>query len=357
MKQKGNLKLYMNKLIINTANDELFIVLKKGDEIFSQSINSKMHHNETMLPVIDQLLKEKEVEIGNVDEFGVVIGPGSFTGIRVGISTIKAFRDALGVKAKGVNNLDYLFSLAQKENEEVETVAINGSRDSYFVAKRIHGVVYKYERNLTLNELIDVSENKPIGMFKEDENLNCFVVKQDAKTLLDCVEVSSDEDLVPVYYQLSQAENEKLKKVNVKIERVGIGDVEEISSLERLNITVNPVSKRQIESALNSESYVLFKAVVENEIVGFIMLQQSDELNIDSVVIKKGFRNLGIGTKLIERANEYAIEKGIKMLSLEVSYVNITAFLLYQKLGFVERRIRKNYYADGSDAVEMVRKV
>ena len=132
---KGNLKLYMNKLLINTATDELFIVLKKDNEIFSTVLNSKMHHNETMLPAIDAMLNANGVKINEIEEFGVTIGPGSFTGIRVGISTIKAFRDALWVVARGVNNLDYLYALAKNKNPEIETVAIGGSKDSYFVAK------------------------------------------------------------------------------------------------------------------------------------------------------------------------------------------------------------------------------
>lgn len=347
----------MNKLVINTANDELFIVLKLGNRVFSKSINSKMHHNETMLPIIDEMLKECNVEIENIDEFGVVVGPGSFTGIRVGIATIKAFRDAVGVKAKGVNNLDYLFALAQKENSEIETVAISGSRDSYFVAKLIHGVVYKYERNLTLNELIQVSENKQIGMFKEDENLNCLVVKQDEDVLIRCVENSQDEMLVPVYYQLSQAENEKLKRSEIKIERATRLDLNCIVELEKNNILVNTMSEKQIETALNDGNYQVFKATIESETVGFVMLNKSDELNIDSIAVKQEFRNLGVATKLIERAEIFAKENKIATLSLEVANRNITAYLLYKKLGFQNRRTRKKYYADGSDAVEMIKEL
>lgn len=345
----------MNKLIINTANDELFIVLKKDNEIFSQSINSKMHHNETMLPVIDEMLKQHNLEIGDIGEFGVVIGPGSFTGIRVGISTIKAFRDALQAKAKSINNLDYLFYLANKANPSVETVAIAGSRDSYFVAKRIHGIVYKYERNLTLKELVSVSENKPIGMFKEDENLNCFVVNQNANVLLDCYNISHDETLVPVYYQLSQAENEKFKRMEVQIQTATSEDLVNIAALEENNILVNSMSEEQIKIALNDENYIVLKAVVDNQIAGFIMLQKSDELNIDSVAVNKEFRNLGIATKLIQESEKIAKQLNISTLSLEVAYTNITAYLLYQKMGFVERRVRKNYYADGSDAIEMIK--
>ena len=347
----------MNKLLINTATDELFIVLKKDNEIFSTILNSKMHHNETMLPEIDKILNENSIEIGDINEFGVVIGPGSFTGIRVGISTIKAFRDALNVKAKGINNLDYLFALAKDKNEEIETVAINGSRDSYFVAKLIHGVVYKYPRNLTLNELVEVSEGEQIGMFKQDDNLNSFVVEHDAKVFLDCFEKSNDETLVPVYYQLSQAENEKLKRSEVEIKEATVEDLGEIVKLEQDNITINTMYEDQIRSALNDKNYTIFKAVIDNEIAGFIMLQKSDEFNIDSIAVNKDFRNLGIATKLIEKAETYAKENNIETLSLEVAYTNITAYLLYKKLGFVKRRTRKNYYKNGDDAIEMTKRV
>lgn len=347
----------MNKLVINTANDELFIVLQKANDLFCKTSNSKMHHNETMLPLIDELLIECDVKIEEIDELGVVIGPGSFTGIRVGIATIKAFRDSLNVKAKGINNLDYLFKLANRINADVETVAIAGSRDSYFVAKLVHGVIYKYERNLTLKELIEVAENKPIGMFNTDSNLNCVVVNQDKKVMVDCLQESEDETLVPVYYQLSQAENEKLKRSEVKINKATIADLQEIVELEKNNILVNTMSANQIENAITNDNYVVFTAKIESEVVGFVMLQKSDELNIDSVAVKKEFRNLGIATKLINKAEEYAKENKIQNLSLEVGYKNITAYLLYKKLGFEQRRIRKNYYADGTDCIEMIKNI
>lgn len=347
----------MNKLIVNTANDELFIVLKKGNEIFSELIGSKMHHNETMLPKIDEILSNNNLDIQEIEEYGVVIGPGSFTGIRVGISTIKAFRDAVNGKAKGINNLDYLYALAKNQNPNIEAVAINGSKDSYFVAKLINGIVYKYERNLTLEELIKVAENKQIGMFKKDENVNCFVVEQDVKILLECMDNSCDETLVPVYYQLSQAENEKIKRNEIVIKKAILKDLKDIVSLEQNNIKTNTMTENQIKQAVKDCNYYLYKAEVENEIVGFIMLQKSDELNIDSIVVKKEYRNFGIATKLIKKADELAKRNKIETLSLEVSHKNITAYLLYKKLGFVERRVRKKYYADGANAIEMIKKV
>ncbi|MBE5741550.1 MAG: tRNA (adenosine(37)-N6)-threonylcarbamoyltransferase complex dimerization subunit type 1 TsaB [Clostridiales bacterium] len=343
----------MNRLLINTANEELFIVLQVQDKVFFKTNDTPVKHNEAMLPLIDTLLGENGLKVNDIDEFGVVIGPGSFTGIRVGIATIKAFRDSVNKVAKGVNNLDYLFALAKSQNPNIDTVAIKGSNDSYFVAKWIHEVLCKYERNLTQKELIDLAESKPIGVFKADDEIDCFVVSPDANILLACYERSIDDALVPVYYQLSQAENEKLKRGEVEILPAEMSDLQDILLLENESITSNTLSESDIVTALDNKNYATFKAVFNGEFVGFIILQITNEINIISVAVKKDFRNLGLATRLINQTKAFAHDRDIKTLSLEVSYKNITAYLLYKKLGFTEGRIRKGYYADGSDAVEM----
>jgi len=345
----------MNRLIINTANDELLMVLKTEDQVFFKLNESKMRHNESMLPLLDELLADSKLGIANIDEFGVVVGPGSFTGIRVGISTIKALRDALKTKAKGINNLDYLYSLAVSQNKEIETVAIHGSRDSYFVAKKIGDALYKYEHNLTLQELNRVADNKPIGMFKADENVNAFVVKTTPEILVECYEKSNDETLLPVYYQLSQAENEKLKNGVIEIAEASENEIEKILKIETESMQTNALTRQDFERALNNGNYKLFVCRFNGEVVGFMLLQITDELCVMGVAVEKEMRNVGVATKLFNRAFEFAKEINISSISLEVSEKNLTASLLYQKLGFSSRRIRKNYYSDGSNAVEMVK--
>lgn len=346
----------MKKLIVNTANDKLLVVLSCDNKVFYKINEGKSHHNESMFLLIDEILKENKIEINEIDEFGVVIGPGSFTGIRVGISTIKAFRDSLNVPAKGINNLDYLFMLAKEKNPDIETVALCGSKDSYFVAKLINGIVYKYERNLTLTELNKVSEGKPVAMFKQDNSVNCFVVEDDACVLLKCLNESVDLELKPVYYQLSQAENEKLKRGEVCVEVAKVEDYQKILQLETQNILINTLTEQDIETALSDKSYKTFIVKFNDDIVGFIITQITDEVNIVSVVVDKMFRNLGLATKLINEVEEFAKLNKLN-ISLEVAYNNITAYLLYTKLGFKTRRVRKKYYANGVDALEMVKEL
>lgn len=347
----------MNKLIINTANEELEIVLSIGDNVFSKSDKSRSHHNETMLPLLDELLKSHNLKIRDIDELGVVVGPGSFTGIRVGIATIKAFRDSLGICAKGINNMDYLFHLAKSQDDKIDIVAIKGSRDSYFVARLINKVVYKYERNLSLEELKDISKGNKIGMFVADENLNVYIVKFDPKVLLKCFDDSADENLIPIYYQLSQAENEKLRRKNFEILKPTKDELNLVAKIEQDSIEYNRLKLEDFLQMYDNTNYEIAVGKLDDEIVGFILIQITDEINITSLAVKKEFRNLGVGTKLLNWLENFALSKNIDTISLEVNSKNITAYLLYEKFGFTVRRERKNYYSDGNACLEMMKKV
>ena len=62
-------------------------------------------HAETVLPLIDTLLEENGVTIAQIDRFAVDIGPGSFTGVRIGVSLVNALAFALGRPIVSVNSL------------------------------------------------------------------------------------------------------------------------------------------------------------------------------------------------------------------------------------------------------------
>lgn len=343
----------MNRLIINTANEDLYILLNADKKFYSKDLNNKIKHNEAIIPTVDSLLSEAGLQLKDIDEFGVVVGPGSFTGIRVGIATIKAFRDAIGVKAKGINNLDLLFELAKILKPKTKVVAIKGSRDSYFVAREVNGAVYKYDRNLTTSELLDLAGSSLIGMYEIDDNLPCFKVNLDNETLDSILEKSTDENLIPVYYQLSQAEREKQQKFEIEIVKPEIKDAVAIADIEANTMTYNVLNRHQIESILRSKSGLNYVAKVNGEIVGFVLAECSDEINIVSLAVDPDFRNLGIATKLIDMLNK-SLNSNCTVISLEVKKDNARAYVLYEKLGFKVRRIRKKYYDDGSDCIEMV---
>jgi len=80
-------------------------LFRDGRLVDERAADSGKKHAETALPLMDELLEENGVSIGNVDLFAVDIGPGSFTGVRIGVSLVNALAYATGKKVVPVNAL------------------------------------------------------------------------------------------------------------------------------------------------------------------------------------------------------------------------------------------------------------
>ena len=97
----------------------------------------------------------------------------------------------------------------------------------------------------------------------------------------------------------------------------------------------------------NSRYIVAKNVQSNNEIVGFagikIFLDDADIMNI---VVKKNYRNNGVGTLLLENLISLCNELNLQSLSLEVNEENLPAINLYKKFGFKDIGTRKNYYKD-----------
>lgn len=98
-----------NILAIDTTTDRL-LVCAQINGAFSQKIsdNALKKHNGLLLVYIDEVLAELNATLSDIDCFACVVGPGSFTGIRIGIATIKAFCMALGKKAVAIDSLSLI---------------------------------------------------------------------------------------------------------------------------------------------------------------------------------------------------------------------------------------------------------
>lgn len=69
-------------------------------------LNVKTAHSERLMTVIDQALKQASLTTSDIDVFGIAIGPGSFTGLRIGLSTVKGFSYATGKPVVSVPTLE-----------------------------------------------------------------------------------------------------------------------------------------------------------------------------------------------------------------------------------------------------------
>ncbi|MBQ3502371.1 MAG: tRNA (adenosine(37)-N6)-threonylcarbamoyltransferase complex dimerization subunit type 1 TsaB, partial [Clostridia bacterium] len=274
----------MNYLLINTANDELVILVYKDGKIFACNEKGAKKHNEILLPKLSEVLQQAEISLEQIDEFGVVIGPGSFTGIRVGIATVKAFKDVFNKPVRAINNLNLLYEISKAQGNDCSAVAIEGSLNSYFVGKVHNNKIDIYERNLSLDELTNVVGGGEVAMYANTHNLDVGkCVEFDNESFVKAFLQSTSNDLTPVYYQLSQAENDKIEHADVDIREAEVWDIKAISELDKNNFA-GAWNEQMLEKLLLSKSSVIYVVEIENKLVGFLVAENDvDEYNISHV--------------------------------------------------------------------------
>lgn len=113
-----------------------------------------------------------------------------------------------------------------------------------------------------------------------------------------------------------------------------------------------------LKSELMGENKQYIVAKRENAIIGFagVMLVPPD-MELMNIVTKKSERGKGIGTFLLNKIIEIAQNNKMEQILLEVSSKNYIAKKMYEKAGFVEIGLRKNYYSLQEDAIIMSKKV
>jgi tRNA threonylcarbamoyladenosine biosynthesis protein TsaB len=96
-------------LAVDTSTQSGSVALLKGDSVLAEClINVGINHSKTLLPAIERILSLGVAKIAEVDLFALTIGPGSFTGLRVGASTVKGLALGADKPVVGVSSMDAL---------------------------------------------------------------------------------------------------------------------------------------------------------------------------------------------------------------------------------------------------------
>lgn len=143
------------QLFIDTSSDYIQLALKHEDTscpIFTSQLLAGKKMSEGILPLLDSLLKKASIKIDAIKEIFCCRGPGSFTGVRIGISLAQGLALGLGIKCYGISTLDIMAAFHHfVKNEDGFKVAslINGNIfavRSYLFSKNEFSKYYLEER-------------------------------------------------------------------------------------------------------------------------------------------------------------------------------------------------------------------
>jgi [ribosomal protein S18]-alanine N-acetyltransferase len=145
--------------------------------------------------------------------------------------------------------------------------------------------------------------------------------------------------------------------MRLKIRDASNRDLPQVVEIERLSFD-NPWSRDSFVRELSLPFSRTTVAVTANStleaIVGYLCRWLvADECHILNVAVRPEARRAGVGARLMEEAIAEAKRERARFVTLEVRRSNVAARSLYRKLFFEERRLRKNYYGSGEDAIVM----
>lgn len=143
----------MITLVFDTCFNKTYIVLRKDDNILENIViesTASNYHSVYLIPKIRDLLKKHSMLVNNIDAIGVNIGPGSFTGIRAGITIARVIAQQANLKLVGVNSLQILSKLNKSDKN---TVVVTDARKN-----KVYFGLYNKSEELTAPMLIDKDE-------------------------------------------------------------------------------------------------------------------------------------------------------------------------------------------------------
>ena len=128
------------------------------------------------------------------------------------------------------------------------------------------------------------------------------------------------------------------------IESMTVDDISQVAEIERQIFSI-PWSEKAFRDSMESDNTIYIVAKENNNVAGDAGMYLSfEEGNITNVAVNPLSRRKGIGEKIVRDILNRAYEKGVRDVFLEVRETNSVAIALYEKIGFKEEGIRKNFY-------------
>lgn len=239
----------MKILSIDTSSNICGVSILDNDNLICNLDNDTGRtHSENLMPMIKDALSKAKITLNEIDLIVCDIGPGSFTGIRIGIATVKAFNDSLNIPCIGISSLEALayninnnsslvcsildckndncyFALYERKEKIFETLIEPQAEDIYSTLSILKSYIeYNFENsNITfVGDGSKIYQNQIKETFKESQiadenqdNLNSYNLGICGYEKYINNE-NSNEEILPLYLKKPQAQKlleEKLKGI------------------------------------------------------------------------------------------------------------------------------------------------
>lgn len=197
----------MNYLVIDTSFLFINIYIVKKDKVLKKcNLKVEKDMSNKILPLLRRILLDQNMTINDINTIFITIGPGSFTGVRIGLTLTKIISWGLNIPLIPISTLEYLASSNNLTKEKVRPI-IDARRGNVFTALYDKNLDVLEEGSLVSFEKLKINED--IDLVSYDGINNSIIAEVDVVKLIDKhindVPVNP-HNLVPCYLKKTEAE-------------------------------------------------------------------------------------------------------------------------------------------------------
>lgn len=339
-------------------------VWKDGHALSSLNEPMERGQDQRLMPLIIEALRQAGMTFNDLDRIAVTRGPGSFTGLRIGLAAAQGLGLAAGKPVIGIDR----FSIYREQFPGKDLLVVIASRRKELYCRYYPASGQAGEpRMLPAEEIADFLKDKPQTAVTGDSPANMFRGYRPASgpEPVTCAKLAAEADPQspdfmprPLYIRAPDVTMPKDKAESPSAKtfiRALPADRDDL--LAALHADCFGPAKwnlKQLQGSLALETTKGWGVFEGDRIIGFILCQLiPDQSEILTLCVHPAHRRQGAGAKLLRTAAKAAHGIGSNLF-LEVAADNLPALALYEKLGFQRTGLRPHYYWDGKHAIDAV---
>jgi tRNA threonylcarbamoyladenosine biosynthesis protein TsaB len=327
-----------------------------GGVLAEESLAMERGHAEVLAPMVERILSQAKLKPSDIQRVAVTTGPGTFTGLRIGLSFARAFGLAKGISVVGLDTLQAVALSAEGEHPFIVHKA--GQSGYYHCLEVGHG---EHITLLSLGEVEDRLAAMPglvLGTAADEfavhegrrrnRDLDLPVLTKLAAYAAAASAPDSMPD--PVYIRAPDAKPQIAAPVEIRL--AGIPDAEGLSLLHRACFAKGWGADDIVSMLSVPGTQGLIGEAEQNIVCMLIIRTVAGEAEILTLATAPMLRRRGHGAKLLGKLDALARGADIKTIFLEVAESNGAAQALYVHAGFAVSGRRKGYYAQSKGGAE-----
>ena len=227
----------MKILAVDTSSKICAVAILEDNKVIDEiKLDNGKTHSENLMPIIKEVLEKNNLTLKDINLIAVSVGPGSFTGIRIGIATIKPMAEVYSLPVASVTSLETLARNVETEDTEATIISLIDARNNQVYAgffnneynlkekevaediaevlkkaKKYKKIIFVGDGSILHKEKIEeILKDKEISFSKDNEQTAINTGKIGYKKYLE-KDLKNADTILPIYLRKSQAERLKNK--------------------------------------------------------------------------------------------------------------------------------------------------